>query len=257
MSAPTKTILFLGATGGSGFSALRRSIAAGHSCIALCRTPSRLTDKLPESQRNAPNLRIEQGNAVDVDALARCLVRSDSPDGPASLVDAVVFTIGGAFDLKNMSNDQPHICEHGMDALVTALRAARSKAAAAAPAAGGPTIIAVSTTGMSDHGRDYPLSLWPIYGVMLKQPHKDKTAMEALVFGSGEAFTVVRPSLLTDGDESSKPIRVGVEDPKAHKLESKEVGYNISREDVGKWIFDNLLAGDARRWTDKVVSITY
>lgn len=251
MSAPTQTILFLGATGGSGFSALRRSIAAGHSCVALCRTPSRLADKLPESQRNAPNLRIEQGNVVDQDALARCLVRRDNP---ASLVDAVVFTIGGAFDFKNMSNDQPHVCEHGMKALVAALHHARSKAGAT----GSPTIIAVSTTGMSDHGRDYPLSLWPIYGVMLKQPHKDKTAMEALLmFGSGEAFTVVRASLLTDGGESSKPIRVGIEDPRAHKLESKEVGYTISREDVGKWIFDNLLAGDARRWADKVVSITY
>lgn len=250
MSAPAQAILFLGATGGSGFSALRRSIAAGHSCVALCRTPSRLTDKLPESQRNAPNLRIEQGNVVDSDALARCLVRKDSP---ASLVDAVVFTIGGAFDFKNMSNDQPHVCEHGMKALVAALHDARSKAGAT----GNPTIIAVSTTGMSDHGRDYPLSLWPIYGIMLKQPHKDKTAMESMMFGSGEAFTVVRPSLLTDGDETNKPIRVGIEDPKAHKLESKEVGYNISREDVGKWIFDNLLAGDARRWRDKIVSITY
>ncbi|POS71636.1 hypothetical protein DHEL01_v209971 [Diaporthe helianthi] len=253
MSAPTQTILFLGATGGSGFSALRRSIAAGHSCVALCRTPSRLTDKLPEPQRYAPNLRIEQGNVVDPEALARCLVRPDNPNSPASLVDAVVFTIGGAFDFKSMSNDQPHVCEHGMKALIAALHDARSKAGAT----GDPTIIAVSTTGMSDHGRDYPISLWPIYGLMLKQPHMDKTAMEALMFGSGEPFTVVRASLLTDGDESNKRIRVGVEDPKAHKLESKEIGYTISREDVGKWIFDNLVAGDARRWRDKVVSITY
>lgn len=250
MSSPTQTILFLGATGGSGFSVLRRSIAAGHSCIALCRTPSRLSDKLPESQRNAPNLRIEQGNVVDQDALARCLVR---PDSPASLVDAVVFTIGGAFSFSNMGNDQPHVCEDGMKALVAALSQARSTAGAT----GSPTIIAVSTTGMSAHGRDYPASLWPIYGLMLKQPHRDKTAMEALMVASGEPFTIVRASLLTDGDESNKPIRVGVEDPKARKLESKEVGYIISREDVGKWIFDSLLAGDGRKWKDKVVSITY
>ncbi|KAH8742857.1 NAD(P)-binding protein [Diaporthe sp. PMI_573] len=231
MSSPAQTILFLGATGGSGFAALRRSIAAGHSCVALCRTPSRLTDKLPKSQRNAPNLRIEQGNVVDRDALARCLVR---PGSPASLVDAVVFTIGAAFSFSNMSIDQPH-------------------PAPLVP----PTIVAVSTTGMSEHGRDYPTSLWPFYGLMLKQPHKDKTAMEALMVASGEPFTVVRASLLTNGNESNKPIRVGVEDPKAHKLESKEVGYTISREDVGKWIFDSLLAGDGRRWRDKVVSITY
>ncbi|KAK2605709.1 hypothetical protein N8I77_008531 [Diaporthe amygdali] len=250
MSSSPQTILFLGATGGSGFSCLRRSIAAGHSCIALCRTPSRLTDMMPESQRHAPNLRIEQGNVVDRDTLARCLVRSDRP---GSLVDAVVYTIGGKFSFSKMSNDEFHVCEDGMKALVGALHDARSLAAAT----GSPFIVAMSTTGMSAHGRDYPASLWPIYGLMLKQPHKDKTAMEALLVGSGEAFTIVRASLLTSADESNKPIRVGVEDPKAHKLESKEVGYTISREDVGKWIFDSVLASDSARWKDKVVSITY
>jgi nucleoside-diphosphate-sugar epimerase len=249
-ASSTQTILFLGSTGGSGFSTLRRSIAAGHSCIALCRTPSRLTHKLPESQRKAPNLRIEQGNVVDRDTLTRCLVR---PGNPASLVDAIVFTIGGAFSFSSMGNDQPHVCEDGMKALVAALGDARSKLGAT----GNPAIIAVSTTGMSEHGRDYPASLWPIYGIMLKQPHKDKTAMETLMVGSGAPFTIVRASLLTDGVESNKPIRVGVEDPKEHKLESKEVGYTISREDVGKWIFDNLIATDGRMWKDKVVSITY
>ncbi|KAI3401845.1 hypothetical protein diail_8223 [Diaporthe ilicicola] len=249
-SSTQQTILFLGSTGGCGFSALRRSIAAGYSCVALCRTPSRLTDKLPESQRNAPNLRIEQGNVVDRNTLARLLVRQDRP---GTLVDAVVFTIGGSFSFSGMSNDQLHVCEGGMKALVGALQDVRSKGGAI----GQPTIVAVSTTGMSAHGRDYPMSLWPIYGIMLNQPHKDKTAMEALLFGSGEAFTVVRPSLLTNGAEGQKPVRVGVEDPKARKLESKEIGYTISREDVGKWIFDSVLSGDAARWKDKVVSVTY
>lgn len=199
--------------------------------------------------RNAPNLRIVQGNVVDRDTITKCLIR---PDRPGTLVDAVVYTIGGSFSLSKMSNDELHVCEQGMKALVAALKDARTNGGAT----GQPTIVAVSTTGMSVHGRDYPASLWPIYGLMLKQPHKDKTAMEALMVGSGERFTIVRASLLTNGAESKQAIRVGIEDPKTRKLESKEIGYTISREDVGKWIFDSVLSGDEARWNGKVVSIT-
>ena len=252
-----QTILFLGATGGCGFSTLRRSIAAGHSCIALCRTPSRLTDKLPESQRNAPNLRIEQGNALDRSAIAKCLVHPERPD---SLVDAVVFTIGGAFQLSKFANDDPHVCENAAKALLAALKDTRK----ATGATGQPRIVAISSTGLSAHGRDYPLAVWPMYHYMLKEAHADKRAMETLLVESGEAFVIVRPSLLKDGPDSEagktkskKPIRVGVEDPKAGRLESKKVGYVITRDDVGRWMFEETLSGQGEKWTGKVVSVTY
>ncbi|ROV90079.1 hypothetical protein VMCG_09789 [Cytospora schulzeri] len=253
-----QTILFLGATGGCGFSTLRRSITAGHTCIALCRTPSRLADKLPESQRNAPNLRIEKGNALDQSAVARCLVNPTEPHN--RLVDAVVFTIGGAFQLSKFAIDDPHVCENAMKTLLSALSDARKGAGGGVTAGGDPRIVAISSTGVSAHGRDFPLTVWPVYHFMLKEVHKDKRAMETLLVEGGEAFVIVRPSLLKDGgdeDEHKRPIRVGVEDLRAGKLESKEVGLSITREDVGRWIFEETLSGDGGKWLGKVASVTY
>ncbi|KUI61973.1 Isoflavone reductase [Cytospora mali] len=248
MAGP-QTIFFLGATGGCGLSTLWRSIAAGHTCIALCRTPSRFTDKLPESQRNAANLRIEEGNALDQSAVAKCLVKSTETN--TRLVDTVVFTIGGAFQISKFANDDPHT-------LLAALSDARKGIGGAT---GLPKIIAISTTGLSAHGRDFPLTLWPLYHFLLKEAHVDKKAMETLLIESGESFVIVRPSLLKDGEdetnEKRRPVRVGVEDPSAGKLESKEVGFMITRDDVGRWIFEEALGVDGGKWTGKVVSVTY
>ena len=248
-----KTILFLGATGGCGLSALRRSLAAGHTCIALCRTPSRLTAKLPAGV-DTSKLRIEQGNAHSAADLVRVLAH---PTDPIALVDAVLFAIGGAYSFSTFSIDDPHVCENGMATLVAALKQVRAETGRA----GSPTIVAISTTGVTRSGtRDVPLLMVPLYHGILKVPHKDKQAMEkALVESGEERWTVVRASLLTDGSETEvcKSIRVGVEDPIAAKAESQAVGYTVSREDVGKWIFESILQGDGWKYAKKAVTVTY
>jgi len=251
MSTP-KAILFLGATGGCGLSALRRSLSAGHICIALCRTPSKLSDKIPAELQG--NLRIEQGNAHDASALARCLAH---PTNPGSLVDAVLFSIGGAFQASKFALDDPTVCQRGMAALLDALSQTRSPQHDGGPLAGRPRVIAISTTGITAAGRDVPLLFVPMYHIVLKGPHKDKKAMEALLTGSDEDWTVVRPSLLTDGAETTTPIRAGAEDVVAGKAESQAVGYTISREDVGKWIFENLIEEKDASWVRKAATVTY
>lgn len=249
-TSPTpKAILFLGATGGCGLSALRRSLEAGHSCIALCRTPSKLSDKLPLDKY--PNLRIEQGNAHDADTLARVLTHPSDPTGHR-LVDAVVFAIGGLFNPSKMTIDDPHVCENGMKALFAALEKRRSGGDE-----GKPRLFVISSTGISNLGRDVPLLFVPMYRFMLRDPHKDKKAMEAMLVASAEDWTLIRPSFLTDGPASDKTVRAGVEDPAAGKVESKAVGYTISREDVGRWIFENLVEEKGDQWVRKTATITY
>ncbi|KAK4449001.1 hypothetical protein QBC34DRAFT_485367 [Podospora aff. communis PSN243] len=244
----TKTILFLGSTGGVALSALRRSLSANHTCIALVRTPSKLTALLPSPPPS--NLHIIQGNAHDVPALAKAVV---SPSNPTQLVDTIVSSIGGAFNFSNLSIDDPHVCERGIEALVAALKQARESGAS-----GKPHIVVVSTTGITKTGiRDVPLLMVPLYHLMLKQPHKDKEALEKGVAASGERFTTVRPSLLTDGGEDAAGVRVGVEDVVKGEVESKAVGYTVSREDVGKWVFEEVVEGDENRWNGKAVTISY
>ncbi|KAJ4258132.1 hypothetical protein NW762_008273 [Fusarium torreyae] len=242
MSSP-KTVTFFGASTGVGLSALKHALAAGHCCIALCRTPSKLEAIL--STETHPNLRIVEGNAHDIKAVASSLKK---PNG--SIVDEIVSTIGGKPIISKLTIDDPNCCRVGMTVLLDALAQIRSEGAT-----GRPHITVFSTTGMSDFGRDYPIVLYPIYAIALKVPHEDKKIMETKLADSGEDYTIVRASLLVNG-ETETPVRVGIEDPKTGR-ESLEIGYTISREDCGKWVAQNLLITKVPDYVNKIVSITW
>ncbi|KAI1140206.1 NAD(P)-binding protein [Hypoxylon sp. FL0543] len=238
-----KTVAFFGASTGVGLSALKNSLAAGHKCIALCRDPSKLTAALEDEATS--NLEVIQGNAHDVAAVSRCLKASET-----NLVDEIVFTIGGAFVASKMSIDDPHVCEKGIVTVLEAIAGLRRQGVD-----GRPHVIACSTTGISRFGRDTPLVIVPMYKVLLKVPGADKAVMENKLVTSSEDFTIVRASGLVDG-ETDKAIRVGVEDP-VKGVESKAIGYTISREDVGKWIAQNLLIQRNPKYMNKTVTVTY
>ncbi|KAI9150082.1 Oxidase pynE [Paramyrothecium foliicola] len=236
-----KCIAFFGATGGVGLSALKHNLAAGNRCVALCRTADKLKALVPAEL--SANLEIKQGNIRDASAVSQCLVI----DG--RLVDTVVFSVGGAPILSKLTVDDPLVCREGIAVVLDAITKLRGEGVA-----GRPHVIACSTTGMSKFGRDVPLAMVPLYHVLLKVPHEDKGAMEERLSESGEDFTVVRMSMLYDG-ETTKTVRVGVEDPKTGR-ESCEIGYFISREDSGKWIADNLVLGRNTKYDNKIVMIT-
>lgn len=243
MTSTTKTIAFFGASGGVGLSALKHTLAAGHQCIALCRTPSKLTAILPPS--TTPNLKIIAGNAHDLACVSECLKASNG-----KLVDIIVTTIGGAPQLKTLSIDDPEVCRKGAATLLDALADLKRQGLT-----GNPHIIPCSTTGISKFGRDIPLACIPLYHFALKVPHKDKVIMEDSLVESGYGFTIIRASLLTTG-ASEKAIRVGIEDPKTG-VDSKAIGYTISREDTGRWIAENLVLRRDAKYDNKNVSVTY
>lgn len=78
--------------------------------------------------------------------------------------------------------------------------------------------------------------------------------MEDRFIGSGENFTIVRASILNDG-ETKKTVRVGIEDPKTGR-ESTEIGYFISREDSGRWTAENLISKKTQKYENKILMIT-
>lgn len=237
----TKTVTFFGASTGVGLSALKHSLAAGHRCIALCRTPSTLTDIVPLDAN--PNLTVRQGNAHEVAAVSGSLTKENG-----DLVDIIVFSIGAKF--AGFKIDDPEVCRKGMAVLLEALGQLRRDGAA-----GRPRIVVCSTTGISRFGRDVPLLFVPLYWLVLGVPHADKLIMERSVEESGEEFTIVRCSLFVGGESSTK-IRVGVEDPRTGR-ESDAIGYTISREDAGEWFAENLIKADGRRFRNKIATITY
>lgn len=250
MSPSTKAVAFFGASSGCGLSALKKTLAAGHTCIALARTPAKLTDALPADKY--PNLVVKAGNAHAVADVAACLV---NPADPTRLVDVVSFSIGGLFNMSKMTIDDPDVCKKGMETVLAALATLRADGGAA----GNPRILAVSTTGISAHGRDVPVLFLPMYHLMLKMPHADKKVMEEMLRTSSERWTLIRPSFLVDPEPSHaepKTIRVGVEDLD-RGVESKAVGYTISRDDVGRWIFENLIQAEGEQYVRKAASITW
>lgn len=243
MAPHPKTVAFFGASTGVGLSALKHTLAAGHQCIALCRVPSKLTAIFPSS--TTPNLQIVHGNAHDIAAVSKCLLASSG-----NLVDAIVSTIGGKFNFSKMTVDGKDVCRKGMTTMLETLARLRSGGAT-----GNPHIVVASTTGMSRFGRDFPLATFPIYSLMLKVPHEDKRAMEDQLVESGESYTIVRASLLVNG-ETGKEVRVGVEDPKTGR-ESEAIGYTISREDTGRWVADHLVLRLEGKYVNKIVMVTY
>lgn len=240
------TIAFIGASGGCGLGALQRAVAAGDTCIALCRKPEKMDAHFPSKPAN---LIVRPGNAHDAASVSACLVH---PSDPTRFVDAIHVSVGGQFDVKTFSVDDPDVCKKATETMIAALAALREKGVQ-----GKPLYTVISTTGISKFGCDVPWGMLPMYKLMLRQPHADKEVMEKRLVESGERVVMVRPSFLKDEAQPEKAIRVGVEDP-SKGVEVKAVGYFISRDDVGRWVYENLLQNPAEcQYEGKAVSISW
>ncbi|ODM16399.1 hypothetical protein SI65_07906 [Aspergillus cristatus] len=214
------SIAFFGATGGSTISCLAPALQAGYHCTALARSPTKLTNTL--AQRGLPQSTIRDNLSI---------ISGTVTDLHASHVDIIISGIGGKllFDgpLKlNPTLDNPTICQDAVRTILTAARevadSSSSSEASSSSGAGNdgnkPTLIVLSTTGISDK-RDLPFAMMPLYYWMLKVPHEDKKVMEALIRdemakpvegGGVGGYVIVRPNLLTEGDgDGLEKVRVG------------------------------------------------
>ncbi|KAM0787323.1 hypothetical protein ACM66B_007096 [Microbotryomycetes sp. NB124-2] len=266
-------IAFLGATGGCTFAALTRTLEAGIPCRTLVRTPQKLWDMINNSRspidktKVASLLTIVQGDAKNLESVKELL--SVKPK-------LIVFGVGGTPTIQMsitspVSLTDPHICSEAMTTLLDALTTLQLSPP--------PAIIAISTTGLSSSSKDVPFGFRSMYKYALHVPHVDKHEMEDILTSwasqLGLNWVLVRPSLLTDSSPKSadskcptqrtKAIRVGWE----NGPNGPAVGYTISRDDVGRWIFENLLQPVAKQdtldgtkaveseWFGRKVSITH
>ena len=128
-----------------------------------------------------------------------------------------------------------------------------------------------------------------MYKLLLGTPHKDKIAMEDLLAASSSVDShssgvnkqepvcenvVVRCALFKDYPAEVKPLRAGY--PKRVKgvregvrwgdMAGPVFGSNVGREDVGRWIYEELASGKAGwnsqgvyggEWKGKKVSLAY
>lgn len=262
----TQSVAFFGATGGCAAATLERTIKASIPCSALVRSESKLLGLL--AARGLPADRVKavctiiQGNITDVSAVKNTLLAANGPNAtqPAR---TIVSGIGGSPQMQwslvqPVTLDNPTICQFAYDQVIVALQELK-------PAIK-PMMVLVSTTGLSRKARDVPLAFVPLYHWFLAVPHKDKLEVERRAekeLQSGihaGGMVCVRPSLLLDGPAAAG-TRVGWEwfdgQGAGQKEPGPEVGYTITRDSVGEWLFSECINGsNPQQWSGKMVSLT-
>ena len=103
------------------------------------------------------------------------------------------------------------------------------------------------------------------YHYLLASPLADKKRMEELIFADKGThvrdFVVMRPLFLTDGKaRGDEGLRLGWEwgvegDATRVKEPGPEIGYYVSRRDVGTWTFEKAICQGG--WDGRCVYLTY
>lgn len=256
MTSTGPLLSFIGATGGCTLAALTLALQAGYECNALARTPSKLEDLLlkkgvPQMTLDS-QLHITRGDVRDTATVKQALTLVGRP------VDTVISGIG-ATSLSELSSSSLDLCATAIRNILTALTELKNEGKLPTK----PLLVALSTTGITESRtpRDLPILMMPMYKLMLGNPHRDKLEMERVIAEHLEqdeakvailGFVLPRPSLLTNGaSKGEAQIRVGLEDHPA-------VGYTISRDDVGLWVFANLIKGrDIQKYLNHKPTLTH
>jgi uncharacterized protein YbjT (DUF2867 family) len=199
-------LLVLGATGRTGRLVVEQALAAGHTVTALVRSPEKMTT-------GNPNLRVVTGEATDASAVSRALQGAD----------AVISTLGG----------KGSVIADSTRAIVAAARAA-----------GISRVVVLSSWLVERDRMDAATRL--LTGIAMGQLIRDKSAGEQLLRGSDLDWTIVYPSILTDGPADGS---VAVLPERAKRGMSQK----ISRADVAAWL---VQAATGVQYSRRAVGIT-
>jgi hypothetical protein len=242
--------------------------------MTVARSPDKLRNYLAKEHDISPGiieqyLTIYQGNAKEPADVAKALV---SPVKDGLLVDVILSGVG-AYPTFQWSITcpfpltDPTICEMTIGAVYKALEnltLTPGRPIGTKETSAKPLLVVVSTSGCG-RKRGVPLSVYLPYHYFLSSPLADKKNMEALIFADQGVhvrdFVIIRPLVLTDGPtKGDDGLRVGwewgIEREEGDIREpGPEIGYFVSRRDVGKWTFDKVIAQGG--WEGKCVYLTY
>ena len=204
-------LLILGATGPTGRNLLDQALDAGHVVTALVRNASKLTI---EHQRLAAVI----GDATDLEIL-KTAVRGK---------DAVLSALGAGNSLNS------DIASRAVAALIPAMRA---------QAVG--RLIFLSAFGVGESFRQASLMQKLFYKTLLRRIFADKAKADAMLRGSDLRWTLVYPTLLTNGPRTGR-YRAG------ERLALSGIT-KISRADVAEFMLAQLGTDE---WIDRTAVIT-
>jgi len=173
---PVKSLLVLGATGGTGREVVSQALEQGHAVTAFARRPERM-------EGAHDRLRFVSGDVADGGAILDEAVRGQ---------DAVISTLGRGLSFKSeglIARSVPNIVEAMQRQAVTRL-------------------IFTSAYGVGVTWQDVPTVARIIARLLLRDLYADKEAGEETLRRSGLDWTIVYPSTLTNGPRTGR-YRVG------------------------------------------------
>lgn len=207
-------ILLFGATGPTGRHILAQALTKGHTVTAFVRDLGRLTNR-------DERVRVIVGDTTrDQPAIADALIGQD----------VVVSALGRHNTLRS-----DHLIERSMRMIVPAMERG-----------GVRRLILLSAFGVGESRRDAPWIPRVMYRVLLSDIFRDKLAGEKRVRQSGLDWTIVYPTLLTNGPLTLR-YRAG-EWLELHGLP------RISRADVARFI---LIEAENGGFVRKVAVVSY
>lgn len=269
-------VLTVGGSRNIGYYASLRLLDLGATVTFLLRSPSVFNDDAAIQRHvSSGKARLVKGNALVREDVERAWTEAAKGDDNRP-VDFLVFTVGGTprFTItKGFVISPPNLVTQ---ALLNCLETLPTPA---------PKIIAISSTGLTRASHNnLPLLLKPLYGYLLRVPHKDKCGVEEVLahcagwpweerdspgpeilganwkervpgHGQLKSVVVIRPALLTDGEcRGDGPVR----DKQAYRVNEGDVSgsYTVSRKDVAHFLIEGVVKDwDTRQ--GKRVSIAY
>ncbi len=190
-----KSILLLGATGGTGAEILSQALTAGHLVTVVARNPAKITT-------SHPHLRVVAGDMADPESLLRAM---DKP------YDAVISALGVYM------KEPGTLLTDGTKNIIAAMKAKNVS-----------RFIVVSSIGASDTKGIGPWWVKAVQHFILKNTLVDKTGQEKAIQDAGLQWTFIRPPRLMTGPQIGNYVTwIGREPPKGVKLK-----WQVNRADV-------------------------
>jgi putative NADH-flavin reductase len=203
-------LAIFGATGGTGLELTRQALAKGHSVRVLVRNPNRMT--LVDSK-----MRVVLGSVLDEESVRKTVLGSD----------AVLSCLGQRNLLRNT-----RVCSAGTHLIVQAMKAQ-----------GVQRLVVESAFGAGESLELATALEKLVFATLLRAPYEDKNLLEPEVKASGLEWTILRPTMLTNGALTGN-YTVTAGRPAASR---------VARADVAAAL---LRAVEERLWIGEVQTVT-
>jgi putative NADH-flavin reductase len=166
-------LAIFGSTGGTGLELTGQALEQGHSVRVLVRNPNRMP-------LVNPNMRVVLGNVLDHESVNKTVLGAD----------AVLSCLGQRNLLRNT-----RVCSVGTRLIVNVMKAQGVRRLVVESAFGAGESLALAT-----------LLERSVFATLLWAPYQDKNLLEPVVKESGLEWTLLRPTLLTNGPRTGRYV---------------------------------------------------